>query len=135
MKWTCKRHTYECTVRQRHSFRTQFLVFKSARISAKLQPEVVFRCGLFLISSSNISKTPFFRTLVYEGFYKGCFYKVSRDSFKNCILACKISNQMHTNFEKRKVPQAASDNFVQKLLFCKTYVSHNICFFIFGQNP
>ena len=36
------------------------------------------------------------------------------DSFKDCILACKISNQVHTNFEKRKVPQAASGNFVQK---------------------
>ena len=37
----------------------------------------------------------------------------TRDSFKNCILVCKISDQMHTNFEKRKVPQAASGNFVQ----------------------
>ena len=115
MKWTCKRHTYERAGRQRHSFRKQFLVFKSARISAKLQPEVVFRCGCFLISSSNISKTPFFRTLVYEGFYKLIekdSIATTRDSFKNCILACKISNQMHTNFEKRKVPQAASGNFV-----------------------
>ena len=24
----------------------------------------------------------------------------TRDSFKHCILACKIRNQMHTNFEK-----------------------------------
>ena len=36
------------------------------------------------------------------------------DFFKDCILACKINNQVHTNFEKRKVPQAASGNFVQK---------------------
>ena len=36
------------------------------------------------------------------------------DSFRDCILACEISNQVHTNFEKRKVPQAASGNFVQK---------------------
>ena len=36
------------------------------------------------------------------------------DSFRDCILTCKISNQVHTNFEKRKVPQAASGNFVQK---------------------
>ena len=36
------------------------------------------------------------------------------DFFKDCILACRISNQVHTDFEKRKVPQAASDNFVQK---------------------
>ena len=38
----------------------------------------------------------------------------TRDSFKNFIFACKISNEMHTNFEKRKVPQAANGNFVQK---------------------
>ena len=36
------------------------------------------------------------------------------DSFKDCILAYKINNEVHTNFEKRKVPQAASGNFVQK---------------------
>ena len=36
------------------------------------------------------------------------------DSFKDCLLACKISNQVPTNFEERKVPQAASGNFVQK---------------------
>ena len=34
------------------------------------------------------------------------------DSFKDCILACKISNQVYTNFEKRKAPQAASSNLV-----------------------
>ena len=36
------------------------------------------------------------------------------DSFKDCIMACKISNQVYTNFEKRKVQQDASGNFVQK---------------------
>ena len=36
------------------------------------------------------------------------------DSFKDCILAYKISNQVRTKFEKRKVPQAASGNFVLK---------------------
>ena len=36
----------------------------------------------------------------------------TQDSFKDCILACKSSNQMHTNFEKRKVAQTANDNFV-----------------------
>ena len=35
-------------------------------------------------------------------------------SFKDCILACKVSNQVHTNIEKRKVPQPDSGNFVQK---------------------
>ena len=45
----------------------------------------------------------------------------AQDSFKDCIFACKISDQIHTNFEKRKVPQAASGNFVQKWLFFKTH--------------
>ena len=36
------------------------------------------------------------------------------DSFKDCIIACKISNQVHTKLEKRKFQQAASGNFVQK---------------------
>ena len=56
------------------------------------------------------------------------------DSFKDSIIICKISNQVHTNFEKRKVQQAASSNFVQKWLFCKTYVLYIMCFFICGQN-
>ena len=37
---------------------------------------------------------------------------VTQDSFKDCIVACKISNQMHTNFEKRKFAQTGNDNFV-----------------------
>ena len=43
------------------------------------------------------------------------FIASTQDSFKNCILACKISNEIHTtNFEKRKVPQETSANFIQK---------------------
>ena len=59
---------------------------------------------------------------------------VTPDSFKDYILACKIRNQVDTNFEKRKVPQATSGNSLQKWLFCKIYVLYNICFFICGQN-
>ena len=58
----------------------------------------------------------------------------NKDSFKDCIIARKISNQVHTNFEKRKVQQAARSNFVQKWPFHKTYVLYNMCFFICGQN-
>ena len=54
----------------------------------------------------------------------------ARDYFKNLVLACKISNQIHANFKKRKVPQAARGNFAQKWLFCKTDVLHNIWSFI-----
>ena len=110
MKWTCKRHTYELAGRQMHSFRTQFLVLMSAGILAKLHlsSEVVFRCGCFFISSSNISKTSFLEhlcTMTSISWFEKDSVATIRDSFKKCILACKISNQMHTNFEKRKVPQ------------------------------
>ena len=37
----------------------------------------------------------------------------TRDSFKDCILACGIGNLMHTNLKKRNVPQAASGTFAQ----------------------
>ena len=58
----------------------------------------------------------------------------TRDSFKDRTLARKIRNQMHTNFEKRKAPQAVNGNFAQKWLFCKTYILYNICSLICGQN-
>ena len=35
-------------------------------------------------------------------------------SLKDCILACKISDKVHTNFEKRKLSPAANGSFVQK---------------------
>ena len=38
----------------------------------------------------------------------------TRDPFKDCIRACKISNKMHVNFEKRKVSETVSGNFAQK---------------------
>ena len=49
------------------------------------------------------------------------------DSFKYCILACKIGNQMHANFEKRKVPRTLSGNFAQsgssvRHMFCTIFV-------------
>ena len=44
----------------------------------------------------------------------------TRDYFKDCILACKISKQMDVNVKKRKVSQAASSNFAQKWLLRKT---------------
>ena len=47
------------------------------------------------------------------------YIATTRDSFNDCILACKISNQVHTNFKKRKVPQAGGGIFVQKWLFLR----------------
>ena len=43
--------------------------------------------------------------------FEKSYIATTRDPFKDCILACKIRNQMHTNFEKRKVPQVARGNF------------------------
>ena len=59
------------------------------------------------------------------------FIATTPDSFKDCILACKISNQMHKNFEKRKVPQAASGNLFKndcsaRHVFCTIFVSLSV---------
>ena len=93
--------------------------------------------GVLFISSSNISKTLFLEhlcTMTSISSFEKDSIVTTRDSFKNCILACKISNQTHTYFEKRKVPQTASGNFGQKWLFCKTYVLQNFGFFICDQD-
>ena len=56
------------------------------------------------------------------------------DSFKDCILALKISSQMHTNIEKRSVPQAASCNLFKNdcsvRLFSTTFVSLSVTEFL-----
>ena len=59
----------------------------------------------------------FFRALVDDGFVEKNYITTTRDSFKDFIFACKIRNQMHTNFEKRKVPLIFSGNFAQKWQF------------------
>ena len=63
-----------------------------------LQVPPIFRKNLFLehlckmVSISSIEKDSI---------------ATARDSFKDCIFTCNISNKMHTNVEKRKVSQAA----------------------------
>ena len=72
MKWTCKGHTYKRPECQMHSFRTQFLVLMSAGIVAKLHP-INWSCiPLWVISYKFFQyfENTFFRTLVYDGFYK-----------------------------------------------------------------
>ena len=58
--------------RQMYDFHTQIsgLVVQSYQPYYTLLPEVVFRCEYFLISSSNISKTYFFRTLAHDVFFR-----------------------------------------------------------------
>ena len=53
------------------------------------------------------------------------FLATAQDSFKDGIFICQIENYMHTKFEERKVPQAASGSFAQIL---------PICFIICRQN-
>ena len=51
-------------------------------------------------------------------YYSGLLHPITPattpDSFKDCVLACKISDRVHTNFDKRNVPQAASGNLDKK---------------------
>ena len=124
--------------RQMHSFRTQFLVLMSAGILAKLQPIIwsYILLGVFSYKFLQYFENTFFLehlcTMASISLIENNSIVTTWDSLKNCLLACKISNQMHTNFEKRKVPHAASGNIVQKWLFCKTCVLRNICFFVCG---
>ena len=53
------------------------------------------------------------------------------DSFKDCILACKVSNQVHTNFEKRDVhkqPVAIlfKNDCSVRHMFCTIFVSLSV---------
>ena len=55
----------------------------------------------------------------------------TRDSFKDCILACKISNQVHTDFEKRKVHKQPvvillKNNCSVRHMFCTILVSLSV---------
>ena len=50
------------------------------------------------------------------------------DSFKDCIIACKISNQVHTNLKKRKfnkqpVAILFRNDCSVRHMFCRIYVS------------
>ena len=50
LKWTYKKHTYERSGRQIHSFRTQFLVLMFARILPKLYPIICSCISLWVFS-------------------------------------------------------------------------------------
>ena len=110
------------------------LGFNACGHSSQIVPyylKLYFTVGVFLYVS------PIFQKYIFLG-HLGTIEKDSiattPHSFKDCILACKISNQVHTNFEKKNVSQTASGNFIQKWLLCKTYVLYNVCFFICGKN-
>ena len=99
--------------------------------------KLYFTVSVFLYVSPIFQKYIFLRhlgTMTSKSSIEKDSIATTPHSFKDCILACKINNQVHTNFEKKNVSQTASGNFIQKWLFCKTYVLHNVCFFICGQN-
>ena len=106
MKWTCKRHTYERPGRQMHSFLTQFLVLMSACILAKLHP-IIWSCisvWVFSYKAFQYSKTPFFRTLVYDGFYKRLLEILSKIVSLLVKLAIKcIKTLRKEKFQKQPV--------------------------------
>ena len=117
-----------------------FFGFNACRDSSQITPyylKLHFVVSVFLYVPPTFQKYLFLEhlcTMTSVSSIKNDSIAATPDSFKDCILACKINNQVHTNFEKRKVPQAASGNFVQKWLLCKTYVLCNIFFFVCGQN-
>ena len=74
---------------------------------------------------------------MYDGFYsiEKDSIATTRDSFKDCILACKISNQMYIDLEKRKVPQAAVPQAKVPRNGCSVrHIFSKIFFFICGQS-
>ena len=108
MKWTCKGHTYGHPGRQMHSFCTHILGLMFAAIVAKLHPIIFisFVC-VFLYVPPIFRKHLFlehFCTMASISSIEKDSIAVTLDVFQYCILTCKISNQVHTNFEKRKVP-------------------------------
>ena len=58
----------------------------------------------------------------------------TREFFKDCVLACKIGNQMHTRFKETKVTPGANGSFAPKWLFCKTWFLYNIYSIIWSKN-
>ena len=137
MKYTCKRHTYD--VKENN---VQFL-------RVILKPDVWGDIGLitlyylksyavWVFSCKLLQYFPLALTLEYIR-SRGSSSSAEQnnivtiyDSSKDCILAYKIGNQIHTiKFKERKVPQYS---FAQKNGCCKIYVLYNICSKFFGQN-
>ena len=121
MKLTCKGHIYDVQDAQMHSFCGQFLVLMSAGILGKWHP-IIWSCISLWVFSYNFLRC--FENNFLEHLYtvEKDSTVITRDSFKNYILACEISNQMHTNLEKRKVPPAFSGNIVQKWCSAQNFV-------------
>ena len=112
---------------QMYDFHTQIsgLVVQSYQPYYTLLPEVVFRCEYFLISSSNISKTYFFRTLAHDVFFR---FNREEESIaipeihlKLVFLYVKLEIKDIQTLRKKKVQQAVSGTFAQKWLLCKTW--------------
>ena len=54
----------------------------------------------------------------------------TQDSFKNCVLACKISNQRHKSFEKRKTWRqiVGARNCLLEIMSLRAIILHKIDF-------
>ena len=122
--YTCKRHM---TLR---AFARNFYTWspRACWPYCTLLPKVKFLYGCLLVSSWNILENVF-RILACNALCsneKDCMV-TTRDSFIDCIIACKDGNQMGAKFKERKVLQAASCSFAQsgysvKRMFCTIFV-------------
>ena len=111
-----ERAYYEHPGRQMHSFRTFFVVLMPACIYALLS-EVLFCCGCFFISSSNISKTPFSEhlcTMTSISSIEKDSIATTTDSFKDCIIAGKtIIYRLDRRIVRKQLESMPTYHYVQ----------------------
>ena len=121
--------------RQMHSFPTHFLALIPLGIVAKFHPIISSCISLWVFSYKFLQYFNIFVehlcTMTSVSSIQKDSTATTPDSFKDCILTCKINNQVHKNFEKRKVPQAGSGNLFKndcsaRHMFCTIFVSLSV---------
>ena len=137
MKWTCNGNTYERPGRQMFSFCTQFLVLMFASIVAKLHP-IIWSCILLWVFSYKFLqyyKNTFFRTIVYDGFYKIRLLKIlkqllvilSKIASFHVKLAIKcIQTSRKEKFHKQPVVILFKNDCSVRHMFCTIFVSLSV---------
>ena len=114
-----------------------FFGFNACRHSSQITPfylKLYFAVGVFLYCPPIFWKHLFLEhlcTMTSISSIEKHSVATTPDSFKDCIIACKISNQVHTNLEKRKFnKQPAAILFRNdcsvRHMFCTIYVSLSV---------
>ena len=115
----------------------------SCRMSNLWPLSIVFSSGLcghvgqlwvLFCKFLNIFRTPFIRKFVFNGFYRFNSENsivIIQDSFKDCILARKIGNQMHTKlgektFQKQTVVTSLKNVCSIKYMFCTVFIQSSV---------